>query len=74
MEMHRTLCLINDCENDHDGCAICSVNPCGCMIVKRDIQRLMDENVIQIQQFRNIDDVNVIVPVFKTHERVVIHF
>ena len=44
------------------------------MIVKRDIQKLMDENVIQIQQSRDIDDVNVIVPVFKTPERVVIQF
>ena len=49
VEMHRTLCLISDCENDHDGCAICSVNPRGCMIVKKDIQKLMDENLIQIQ-------------------------
>ncbi|KAI5439948.1 hypothetical protein KIW84_025346 [Lathyrus oleraceus] len=44
VEMPRTLCLINDCEHDHDGCVICSVNPGGCMIVKRDIQKLMDEN------------------------------
>ncbi|KAI5428337.1 hypothetical protein KIW84_033364 [Lathyrus oleraceus] len=35
----------------------------------------MDENVIQIQQSRDMgDDVNVIVPVFKTPERVVIQF
>ncbi|KAI5436026.1 hypothetical protein KIW84_022456 [Lathyrus oleraceus] len=74
VEMHRTLCLISDCEHDHDGCAICSVNPHGCMIVKKDIQKLMDENVIQIQQSRDIDDVNVIMPVFKTLERVVIQF
>ncbi|KAI5421776.1 hypothetical protein KIW84_045275 [Lathyrus oleraceus] len=72
--MHKTLCTISDCEHDHDGCAICSVNPRGCLIVKRDIQKLMDENVIQILQSRDIDDVNVIVPVFKTPEQVVIQF
>ena len=72
VEMHRTLCLICDCEHDHDGCVICSVNPSGCMIIKRDIQKLMDENIIQIQQSRDIDDVNMIVPIFKTPERVVI--
>ena len=49
MEIHRILCLISDCEHDHDGCVICSVNPRGCMNVKMDIQKLMDENVIQIQ-------------------------
>ena len=35
--MHKDICLVSDCEHDHDGCAICSVNPRGCMIVKRDI-------------------------------------
>ncbi|XP_050896495.1 uncharacterized protein LOC127103267 [Lathyrus oleraceus] len=39
-------------------------------VVKRDIQKMMDENVIHIQQSRDIDDVNVTVPVFKTPQRV----
>ncbi|KAI5440505.1 hypothetical protein KIW84_010111 [Lathyrus oleraceus] len=56
-----------------DGCP--GMNPHGCVVVKRDIQKLMDENVIQIQQSGDIgDDVNVIVPMFKTPERVVIQF
>ena len=49
VEIHRNLCLVSDCEYNHDGCVICSVNPRGCVIVKRDIQKLMDEGVIQIQ-------------------------
>ncbi|KAI5438116.1 hypothetical protein KIW84_024020 [Lathyrus oleraceus] len=44
VEIHKTLCTIGDCEYDHDGYAIYSVNPYGCSIVKRDIQKLMDEN------------------------------
>ena len=57
------------------GCAICSVNPRGCMVVKRDIQRLMDEGMIQILQSCHVgDNVNVIMSVFKTPERVVIQF
>ena len=45
------------------------------MILKRDIQRLRDEGMIQILQFRHLgDDVNVIVHIFKTPERVVIQF
>ncbi|KAI5395580.1 hypothetical protein KIW84_061942 [Lathyrus oleraceus] len=73
--MHNDICLVRDCEHDHDGCVICSVNLRGCEIVKRDIQRLMDEDMIQIVQSRHIDDeVNVIVPVFNNPERVVIQY
>ena len=25
--MHKDICMVSDCEYDHDGCAICSVNP-----------------------------------------------
>ncbi|XP_050908922.1 uncharacterized protein LOC127122665 [Lathyrus oleraceus] len=75
VELHKTLCQISECKHDHDGCIICSVNPRGCMIVKRDIQRLMDEGMIHINQARNPDDdMNVIIPVFKTPERVVIQY
>lgn len=43
------------------------------MIVKSDIQKLMDEGMIQINQATNLgDDVNMTVSVFKTPERVVI--
>ncbi|KAI5444522.1 hypothetical protein KIW84_012959 [Lathyrus oleraceus] len=59
VEIHRTLCLINDCEHDHDACVICSVNPRGCVIVKRDIQKLVDEGVIQSQQSKDMgNDMN----------------
>ncbi|KAI5444278.1 hypothetical protein KIW84_012780 [Lathyrus oleraceus] len=57
VEMHRTLLLISDCEHDHDGYVICSLNPRGCMMVKRDIQKLMDEGVIQINQDRDMDPI-----------------
>lgn len=70
--IHRDICLVNDCEHNHDGCVICNVNPHKCVIVKRDIKRLMDEGIIQICQSREIDDMNVIVLVFKTPEWVVI--
>ncbi|XP_050915376.1 uncharacterized protein LOC127130403 [Lathyrus oleraceus] len=63
VEMHRTICFVSDCEHDHDGCVIYSVNPRGCMIVKSDIQKLIDEGVIQIIHPRDMgNDVNVIVP------------
>ncbi|KAI5407324.1 hypothetical protein KIW84_053543 [Lathyrus oleraceus] len=73
--MHKDVCLVSDCEHDHDGCVICSVNPRGCEVVKRDIKRLMDEGMIQIFQSRHVDDdVNVIVPIFKQPERLVIQY
>jgi hypothetical protein len=73
--MHNDICMVSDCEHDHDGCAIYSVNPRGCEVMKRDIQQLMDEGIIQIVQYRHVDDdVNVIVPVLKNLERVVIQY
>ncbi|XP_050920128.1 uncharacterized protein LOC127137744 [Lathyrus oleraceus] len=45
VELHKTLCEISECEHDHDGCIICSVNPHGCVIVKRDIKRLVDDGM-----------------------------
>lgn len=75
VELYKTLCLISECEHDHGGCIICSVNSRGCMVVKRDIHKLMDEEVIQIQQARDLgDDENVIVPIFKTFEPMVIQY
>ena len=38
--IHKDICLVSECEHDLDGCVICSVNPRGCVIVKRDIKRL----------------------------------
>ncbi|KAI5390796.1 hypothetical protein KIW84_075907 [Lathyrus oleraceus] len=38
--MHKDICMVSDCEHDYDSCAICSVNPRGCKVVKRDIQRV----------------------------------
>lgn len=53
VELHKTLCLIGECEHDHDGCIICSANPLGCIIVKRDVHRLEDEGMIHIRQARD---------------------
>ncbi|KAI5435783.1 hypothetical protein KIW84_022273 [Lathyrus oleraceus] len=75
VQIHKDICLVSDCEHDHDGCVICSMNPRGYDMVKRDIQRLMDEGMIQIVQSGHVDDnVNVIVPVFKQPERLVIQY
>ncbi|KAI5394773.1 hypothetical protein KIW84_061406 [Lathyrus oleraceus] len=70
VQMHKDVCLVSDCEHDHDSCVIRNVNPRGCEIMKMDIQQLMDEGMIQIVQSRHVDDeVNVIVPIFKQPER-----
>ncbi|KAI5428056.1 hypothetical protein KIW84_033173 [Lathyrus oleraceus] len=75
VQIHKDVCMVSDCEHDHDGCDICSMNPRGCVMVKRDIQRLMDEGMTQICQSRHEDDyVNVIVTVFKQPERLVIQY
>ena len=37
VKMHKDICLVSDCEHDHDGCVVCSVNSRGCEVVKRNI-------------------------------------
>ncbi|KAI5445534.1 hypothetical protein KIW84_013677 [Lathyrus oleraceus] len=75
VEMHKEIFMVSNCEHDHDGCAVCSINSRGCEVAKRDIQRMMDEGMNQIVQSRHVDDdVNVIMPIFKQPERLVIQY
>ncbi|KAI5411503.1 hypothetical protein KIW84_056545 [Lathyrus oleraceus] len=78
VELHRLLCQYSHMEHDHDRCRICSVNRLGCRQVRRELQELLDEGTIEILQNRNVDEdepeVNVISPVFKLPEPVVIRY
>ncbi|KAI5434521.1 hypothetical protein KIW84_021378 [Lathyrus oleraceus] len=78
VELHRLLCQYSYMEHDHDKCRICSVNRLGCRQVRRELQELLDEGTIEILQNRNVDEdepeVNVISPVFKIPEPVVIRY
>ena len=55
-----------------------SVNRLGCRQVRKDIQEMLDEGVIEILQNRNVDEdepeVNVISPVFRMPEPVIIKY
>ncbi|KAI5405524.1 hypothetical protein KIW84_052349 [Lathyrus oleraceus] len=78
VELHRLLCDYSHLEHDHDKCRICSVNHLGCRQVRKDLQELLDDGTIEILQNRNVDEdepeVNVISPVFKIPEPVVIRY
>ncbi|KAI5418068.1 hypothetical protein KIW84_042637 [Lathyrus oleraceus] len=78
VEMHRFLCDYSHYEHDHDKCRVCSVNQRGCRQVRKDVQEMLDEGVIEILQNRNVDEdvdeVNVISPVFRIPEPVVIKY
>ncbi|KAI5434518.1 hypothetical protein KIW84_021375 [Lathyrus oleraceus] len=78
IEMHHLLCEYNHYEHDHDRCRVCSVNRLGCCQVRKDIQEMLDEGVIEILQNRNVDEdepeVNVISPVFRMPEPVIIKY
>ncbi|KAI5407824.1 hypothetical protein KIW84_053890 [Lathyrus oleraceus] len=78
VELHRFLCDYSHLEHDHDRCRICSVNRLGCRQVRKDLQELLDEGVIEILQNRNVDEdepeVNVISPVFRIPEPVIIKY
>lgn len=66
VEMHATLCELSYYEHDHASCHICSRNPRGCPMVKRDLQEMLDQNLIQIIRDKDEDEheVNFIVPRF----------
>ncbi|KAI5411788.1 hypothetical protein KIW84_056743 [Lathyrus oleraceus] len=78
VELHRLLCDYSHLEHDHDKCRICSVNRLGCRQVRKDLQELQDDGTIEILQNMNVDEdepkVNVISPVFKIPELVVIRY
>ncbi|XP_050878569.1 uncharacterized protein LOC127082379 [Lathyrus oleraceus] len=73
-EMHVTLCELSYYEHDHVSLHIHSRNPRGCVVVKRDLQEMLDQNLIQITRDRNEEEheVNIIVPRFNIPEPVVI--
>ncbi|KAI5412787.1 hypothetical protein KIW84_057421 [Lathyrus oleraceus] len=75
VEMHRLLCGYSHYEHDHDSCRVCTVNERGCRQVRKDIQEMLDQGVIEILQNRDEDDeVNVISPVFRIPEPVVVRY
>ncbi|KAI5409967.1 hypothetical protein KIW84_055434 [Lathyrus oleraceus] len=78
VEMHRLLCDYSHYEHDRDRCRVCSVNQRGCRQVRKDVQEMLDEGVIEILQNRNVNEdaveVNVISPVFRIPEPVVIKY
>ncbi|KAI5441166.1 hypothetical protein KIW84_010577 [Lathyrus oleraceus] len=75
VEMHRVLCEYSHYEHDHDRCRVCTVNQRGCLQVRKDIQEMLDECVIEALQNCDVDDdVNVISSVFRIPEPVVIRY
>ncbi|KAI5386898.1 hypothetical protein KIW84_073152 [Lathyrus oleraceus] len=78
VDLHKMLCQYSYLEHNHDKCRVCSVNRLGCDQVRRELQKMLDEGTIEILQNRNVDivepEVNVISPVFKLPEPVVIRY
>ncbi|KAI5430419.1 hypothetical protein KIW84_034846 [Lathyrus oleraceus] len=74
VEMHKLLCEHSHYEHDHDRCQVCTINERGCRQVRKDIQEMLDQGMIEILQNRNEDEVDVITPVFKIPDPVVIKY
>ncbi|KAI5395139.1 hypothetical protein KIW84_061656 [Lathyrus oleraceus] len=78
VEMHHFVCEYSHYEHDHDRRRICSVNQRGCRQVRKDVQEMLDEGVIEILQNRNVDEdepeVNMISPVFRIPEPIIIKY
>ncbi|KAI5425080.1 hypothetical protein KIW84_031035 [Lathyrus oleraceus] len=74
VEMHKLLCEHRHYEHDHDRFQVCTINERGCRQVRKDIQEMLDQGMIEILQNRNEDEVDVITLVFKILDPVVIKY
>ncbi|KAI5386035.1 hypothetical protein KIW84_072563 [Lathyrus oleraceus] len=74
VEMHRLLCGYSHYEHDHDRCQVCTVDERGCLQVREDIQEMLDQGMIEVLQNRNEDEVDVISPVFRIPEHVIVKY
>jgi hypothetical protein len=74
VEMHKLLCEHSHYEHDHDRCQVCTINERGCRQVRKDIQEMLDQGMIEILQNRNEDEVDVITHVFKIPDPVVMKY
>ncbi|XP_058774539.1 uncharacterized protein LOC131648830 [Vicia villosa] len=74
VEMHTTLCEYSHYEDNHASCIICSIDSRGCYIVRKDLQEMLDQGLIEILRDRDKDDVNVIEPYFEILESVEIGY
>jgi len=62
--IHVKMCEAALFNHDHAACIECSTNPRGCLLVQRDIQMLMDAQILVVE--REDKSVCAITPVFKT--------
>ncbi|XP_050889160.1 uncharacterized protein LOC127094363 [Lathyrus oleraceus] len=56
VEMQATLCELTYYEHDRASCQVCSGDPRGCVVVKRDLQEMLDQKLIQVMRDRNEDE------------------
>lgn len=64
VNMHVKLCKVGLFEDDRIDFQLCEQNPEGCMLVKKDIQGLMDQGILQVSSKHKKDEVIVIVSQF----------
>jgi len=62
--IHAKMCGADLFSHDHAACNECSANPRGCLLVRKDIQMLMDAQILVVE--REYKSVCVITLVFKT--------
>lgn len=61
-DMHAKLCKVSLFRDDHTYYQLCEQNSEGCTLVKKDIQGLMDQGILQVNTKHKEDEVVVIVP------------
>lgn len=75
VKLHIVLCAHGLFQHNHKMCGVCSISSRGCKDIRRDLQAVLDEGMIQVHRQRSPlelqeKDVNVIVPCFNFPESV----
>lgn len=73
-DMHAKLCKVCLFGDDHTNFQLCEQNPEGYTLVKKDIQGLMDQGILQASTKRKEDEVLVIVPQFDIPKPLIINY
>jgi hypothetical protein len=68
--VHAKLVKFGLIEGTHDNCEECALSPKGCQMVKKQVQELMNQGILQISRARKMEDVLVIEPHFESNKGV----
>jgi hypothetical protein len=70
LTVHAKLAKCGLIKETHDNCEECALSPKGCQVVKKQMQELINQGILQISRARKLEDVSVIEPYFENNKGV----